>query len=435
GIIEDHLGVAREAAGGTLFLNEIGDLSISNQAELLRLIEYGEIYSADCSMLERLDVRIIAATNRDLRQEVEHGFFRADLFYRLDTFHIEIPPLRERAEDIPALAKHFIEDAHKRHNKQVSFTPASLEAMRQLPLKGNARELQNLIERTFLTATDGLEISDRAIETVALRQTQKGGFVDAWAGCSLEEEVRRYEGRLIQLALDAVQGRITHTARLLGITHQSLSFILNGRHKGLLSARKPARRRRSSVIRPTLKKALEHEKKLARTDFLTGVANERYFYELVGAEIKRAGRYKHPFTVAYLDIDNFKNVNDRFGHGEGDSLLRLVADSVKSSIRSADVVARLGGDEFAVLLPETGFEPAQIVIGKVQKSLLEAVRRKGLSVTVSIGVVTCPSSSCTIDEIMKLADAQMYSVKHSVKGMIKHVVLGESGASAASSDE
>ncbi|HEV2705244.1 MAG TPA: sigma 54-interacting transcriptional regulator [Pyrinomonadaceae bacterium] len=247
--LEDYGGAVCEAKGGTLFLDEVGELSEANQAKLLRLIDGGEVYAVGSPVPEQVDVRIVAATNRDLKREVEAGRFRADLFYRLSAFLIEIPPLRERPEDISVLARHFIEEASRRHAKRLTFTPESIEALRSLRLKGNVRELRSLIERSFLLAADGTEVTQEQVETLALRQTQKAGLTDAWASCSLDEEVRLFEGKLIRRALDAAHGQLTAAARLLGITHQGLSFILNGRQKELLKVRQPVRRRRGSIIR------------------------------------------------------------------------------------------------------------------------------------------------------------------------------------------
>jgi transcriptional regulator with GAF, ATPase, and Fis domain len=247
---EDYAGTALEAEGGTLFLDEIGELSLAHQAKLLRLIDHGEIYPIGSSLPVRVNVRIIAATNHDLRQRVNRGLFRADLFYRLNAFHLELLPLRERPEDIPALAQHFIAEAQKRYHKRLNFTPESLEAMARLPLRGNARELRVLIERTFITASEESLVSAEAVETVALRQTNKSNFGAPWTGCSLEEEVRSYERNLIRLALDNAGGSITRAARLLNITHQGLAYIVNGRHNDLLALRKPTRTRRVSLMRP-----------------------------------------------------------------------------------------------------------------------------------------------------------------------------------------
>jgi two-component system, NtrC family, response regulator AtoC len=248
--LEDYAGTALEAEGGTLFLDEIGELSLAHQAKLLRLIDHGEIYPIGSSLPVRVNVRIIAATNHDLRQRVSRSLFRADLFYRLNAFHLELPPLRERVEDIPALAQHFIAEARKRYHKQLNFTPESLAAMTRLPLRGNARELRILIERAFITAPEETVITVEAVETVAHRQTNKSDFAAAWSGCSLEEEVRAYERNLIRLALDNAGGSITRAARLLNISHQGLAYIVNGRHSDLLALRKPTRTRRVSLMRP-----------------------------------------------------------------------------------------------------------------------------------------------------------------------------------------
>lgn len=245
--VTDYPGAVSQARSGTLFLDEIGELSTDNQRKLLRLVERYEIHSIDAP--EPVDVRIIAATNCNLKEEVARGLFRSDLFYRLQTFHLEIPPLRERADDIPILAEHFIQEAFGRHGQRVRFTPEAIEAMRQLLLRGNARELRSLIERTVLIAPQGATITQEAVETLVVRQTQTAGLADVWSGCSLDEEVQLYERSLLQMALTAAHGHITQAARLLGVTHQRLSSILQGRHKDLLTARTPVKRRRRSIIK------------------------------------------------------------------------------------------------------------------------------------------------------------------------------------------
>ncbi|NTW67296.1 MAG: diguanylate cyclase [Nitrospirae bacterium] len=170
----------------------------------------------------------------------------------------------------------------------------------------------------------------------------------------------------------------------------------------------------------SLKVSLEREREMARTDYLTQVANSRYFAEIASNEIRRAGRYLHPFTVAYLDIDDFKSVNDRWGHSTGDQLLALVADTIRSNIRATDSIARLGGDEFALLLPETGYDAASVVIQKVHQSLQAAMGRKRWPVTFSIGVVTFRTPPDSVDGMIRVADMFMYSVKHSGKNRIQH---------------
>jgi DNA-binding NtrC family response regulator len=245
----DYQGAVRQARGGTLFLDEIGELSSGNQGKLLRLVERCEIHSIGAPKPEQIDVRIIAATNCNLKEETARGLFRNDLFYRLQTFQLEIPPLRERPDDIPILAEHFIKEAFDRHGHRVNFTPDAVEAMCQLPLRGNARELRSLIERTVLVAPQGATITQEAVETLIVRQRQTAALADVWAGCSLDEEVQLYEMNLIQMALKAAHGHVTQAARLLGVTHQRLSSILQGRHKGLLTARTPVKRRRRSIIK------------------------------------------------------------------------------------------------------------------------------------------------------------------------------------------
>jgi len=170
----------------------------------------------------------------------------------------------------------------------------------------------------------------------------------------------------------------------------------------------------------SLRLSLDRERDMARTDYLTQVANSRYFSELAAAEINRAGRYQHPFTVAYLDIDNFKAVNDEHGHSIGDALLSVAAASIKNNLRSTDVIARLGGDEFALLLPETGYEAAHVVVQKVHLSLLAAMQRNGWPVTFSIGVVTFANPPESVDGMIRVADSFMYQVKHAGKNMVQH---------------
>jgi len=148
--------------------------------------------------------------------------------------------------------------------------------------------------------------------------------------------------------------------------------------------------------------------------------NSRFFYELAQMEIDRFQRYKHPFTLTYIDLDNFKAVNDQFGHSTGDQVLRTVIGSVKKHLRRTDVVARLGGDEFVLLLPETDQEPAYVVINKIRGDLLEEMRQQNWPITFSIGVLTCRVVPNTIDELIKMADDLMYSAKHDGKNAVKY---------------
>lgn len=245
----DSVGVVHQAAGGTLFLDEIGELSPANQSKLLRLIEYGEARGVGSSAPEHVDVRIIATTSYDLKERVAQKQFRDDLLYRINAFPMEIPPLRKRREDISALTAHFVKEFTERHNKRVRFRPEAIESMRRLPLRGNARELRSLVEQAVLTAVEGTEITRETIEFIAARQTNKAALGDNWTGCSFEEEVLSYEANLIKLAFENAKGSVTRAARLLGITHQRLCSMLDGRHKDLLTVRKSAQPRRRSIIK------------------------------------------------------------------------------------------------------------------------------------------------------------------------------------------
>lgn len=175
-----------------------------------------------------------------------------------------------------------------------------------------------------------------------------------------------------------------------------------------------------ALLLSTLKSVLEHEKELARTDYLTGAANSRVFYDLLQTEINRSQRYKNPFTIAYIDLDNFKTVNDEFGHTIGDQVLCFVVNQVRKNLRKTDVVGRLGGDEFALLLPETNQESAQVVLAKLQCDILAEMQQSNWPVTLSIGVLTCINAPHTTEEIVKMVDGLMYSVKRSSKNAIRY---------------
>jgi len=177
-----------------------------------------------------------------------------------------------------------------------------------------------------------------------------------------------------------------------------------------------------------LKASLEREKGLARKDELTGVANRRAFFENAQIEIDRAHRYKRPFTLAYFDVDNFKRINDTFGHETGDRALRIISSTILKNIRSTDLLARIGGDEFALLLSETGFDQSQAVIEKINGLLVERMGKKKLSATFSVGVVTFLRPPSNVDELLKKADSLMYSAKRDGKNAIRHVVWKESAS-------
>ena len=168
-----------------------------------------------------------------------------------------------------------------------------------------------------------------------------------------------------------------------------------------------------------LQKARREEQLAARTDYTTGAVNARYFNELLQMEISRIRRYPHPITLVYVDIDNFKLVNDLFGHKIGDEVLHFIATELKSQLRVTDTVARLGGDEFVLLLPSTRQPEARLVVSKVYANLMERMRQKNWPVTFSMGAVSCEFSPYSAEQLVNMADELMYEVKNSTKNDIR----------------
>ncbi len=169
-----------------------------------------------------------------------------------------------------------------------------------------------------------------------------------------------------------------------------------------------------------LHSSLLRERSISRTDFLTGAANPRYFYDLLDWEIARSVRYGHPFSLAYMDLDNFKQVNDQFGHLIGDKTLRKVVDLIRETVRSSDIIGRLGGDEFALLLPETDLAAAQVIIEKVYQHLLKGMQANDWPVTFSVGVLICQGDTCSVESVLRAADVLMYTVKNNTKNAVKY---------------
>ena len=181
-----------------------------------------------------------------------------------------------------------------------------------------------------------------------------------------------------------------------------------------------------SHVLSSLKHVLDLEKGLARTDELTGIANRRSFFELAGREIDRARRYHHPFTIAYIDVDDFKAVNDRFGHKIGDMVLRIVAKTIQENTRTADVVARIGGDEFVIVLSETDSPHAEIAIQRIRQHLANALGgHKWSAPTISVGVATWALPPDTVDAVIKRVDELMYASKKEGKNQVKFEILDQ----------
>lgn len=171
-----------------------------------------------------------------------------------------------------------------------------------------------------------------------------------------------------------------------------------------------------------LREQLDRENQLARRDPLTRAVNLRGLTEAANIEIARTRRHHVPFTLFYLDLDNFKSVNDNLGHEAGDDLLRVVVETLQNSVRSLDVVARLGGDEFGVLLPHTGAEGACQALERIQAALLDAMKARNWPVTFSIGGLTFEIAPESIETALRAADQLMYRAKREGKNRYYHRV-------------
>lgn len=176
------------------------------------------------------------------------------------------------------------------------------------------------------------------------------------------------------------------------------------------------------ILLAKMRQLLDHERALSRTDHLTGAVNRRVFLEVTTNEIFRLHRQGHPFSIAYIDLDNFKDINDNYDHSTGDVLLQTVVTTISANLRRTDVVSRLGGDEFAILFTNSDEKAALVAIHKILEQLHASMKRHKLAVTFSIGLLTCPVAPKTANEIVSLADNLMYEVKKTGKNGIRHAV-------------
>jgi len=179
-----------------------------------------------------------------------------------------------------------------------------------------------------------------------------------------------------------------------------------------------------------IKTLLIKERQHARIDVLTGVANTRFFYEQARIEISKSAIYKLPLTLAYIDINNLRHINENLGHITGDNLLQEVVQIMRFTLRPTDLISRLGGAEFAILMPETRNENATGIIYKVQEHFLDMMKKKGWPVTFSAGVVTCEDTAYTIDRLIKLAEDLMNAAKETGKNKIKCKILDSSSTTS-----
>ena len=226
----DKVGLFEEANGGTIFLDEIGEMPLHLQVKLLRVLQEQQIQRVGDEKTKKIDVRLIAATLRDLEDDVRKGRFRDDLLYRLNVITIDIPPLRERPEDVEVLIKHFM----KKHNRKLGLSirqiePEALDCLKRYHWKGNVRELENCIEHALvLTERDAIDM-DSLPDAVKRGTTKRQApvreeFDDG--NFSIKQRTRDLEQRLIVKALEKTRGNRTHAAKVLEISHRALLYKL-----------------------------------------------------------------------------------------------------------------------------------------------------------------------------------------------------------------
>ena len=240
GAVSDQPGIIRSAAGGTLFLDEIGDIPLDVQPKLLRFLEQNEIIPVGDPRPISVDVRVLAATNADLEQRVAEGKFREDLYYRLSIIRIDVPPLRDRREEIPHLCTFFLRDSSERLDKpDVQLSSAALDVLSQYWWPGNVRQLRNEIQRAVAMSPSGgmLEPEHFSAELTAERLATPTDTAHAAGGISvgpgnLVEAVERLEREMIASTLDQTRNNVSETARILGLTRRGLYLKMKRLHIG-----------------------------------------------------------------------------------------------------------------------------------------------------------------------------------------------------------
>jgi len=226
GAIKDKKGLFEQADNGTIFLDEIGETSPAFQLGLLRVLQEGEIKPLGSSETIRVDVRVIAATNRDLQEDVRQGRFREDLYYRLSVFPIELPPLRQRREDIPALVDFFVRKYAARIGKTIKgITPGALQKLIQAEFPGNIRELENEIERMVTLADDHMPLGEDLLSARFQVQTSAVPLPQI-PTANLKQAVEQLERAMITQALNETKGNILKSAEKLGVSRVGLHKML-----------------------------------------------------------------------------------------------------------------------------------------------------------------------------------------------------------------
>jgi two-component system response regulator PilR (NtrC family) len=228
-----HIGIFREADGGTVMLDEVGELSLPLQVKLLRVLQERKVKPVGSSQELSIDVRVLAATNRNVEAEVADGKFRQDLYYRLNVIRVELPPLRGRAQDIPALTERFVQRFAKEMGKDVrGLTADALRALERYNFPGNVRELENVIERAVaLAGSRAIGLGDLPREVSGMASNTGPSLITLPdEGCNLDEVMGEVERRLMLEALERTGGVRKAAAQLLGITFRSLRYRLEKHH-------------------------------------------------------------------------------------------------------------------------------------------------------------------------------------------------------------
>jgi len=221
--VRDRSGLFEDASGGTLFLDEVGEIPLALQAKLLRALQEAEIRRVGDPEVIKVDVRLIAATLRDLPAEIAAGRFREDLYYRLAVVPVVIPPLRERAEDVPVLARYFAARHAERHQREIVLTDDAIEMLSRHAWPGNVRDLENVIERAVVLA-DGGRIDAAFLGSVISVKASPQAANDGDVDLSIKKATRTLEQDLIRRALGVTQGNRTNAAKLLEISHRALLY-------------------------------------------------------------------------------------------------------------------------------------------------------------------------------------------------------------------
>ncbi|WP_420476694.1 sigma-54 interaction domain-containing protein [Noviherbaspirillum sp. ST9] len=218
GASRQHIGYFEHASRGTLFLDEITEMPIDMQVKLLRVLEAGTFLRVGGDEEVKVDVRLVAATNRDLDTAVKQGNLREDLMYRLAVFPVRVPPLRERGSDIELLALHFLQALNEKEGKQKVFSRNSLDVIRSYSWPGNVRELKNVVQRAFILGTDTLDVEECISELAAKKPTVHEGYLNFFVGTPLADAQKE----IILATLKHYSGNKRLTAEALGISLKTL---------------------------------------------------------------------------------------------------------------------------------------------------------------------------------------------------------------------